>query len=195
MLRDDQTVSEINFWTPTPWNLRRLAPGDLFYFLVKGSTPRKIGGYGEFATYENLALRDAWNQYGRGNGVQNLAEFVDRIEKYAGTRSTTYVASTNPEVGCIILRNPVFFDDADMFTPESYGLSFPNQVVKVKYFELDRIPHLTSLPAQSQPFTLVVSSDVARRTTTRERPAGAAGVPRAGATRIRLHVLYLRRNM
>jgi putative restriction endonuclease len=26
----------VNFWTPTPWNVRRLKPGDLLYFLLKG---------------------------------------------------------------------------------------------------------------------------------------------------------------
>ena len=172
LLRDDETVSEVNFWTPTPWNLRRLAPGDRFYFLVKGETPRRIGGYGEFAAYENLTVGDAWNRFGRGNGVNNLAEFGARIEKYAGARSTSFIPSSNPEIGCIILRRPIFFDDADAFTPESYGLSFPNQVVKVKYFEVGEIPHRSSLPPESSPFVLVALSQTAVKSTPRKDRRG-----------------------
>jgi hypothetical protein len=37
----------VNFWTPTPWNVRQLKPGDLFYFLLKAPI-RKIAGFGQF---------------------------------------------------------------------------------------------------------------------------------------------------
>jgi hypothetical protein len=45
---------EMNFWTPTPWNICRLEQADRFYFLLKGPY-REIGGYGHFRYYENMA--------------------------------------------------------------------------------------------------------------------------------------------
>jgi putative restriction endonuclease len=43
----------VNFWTPTPWNVRRLKPGDLLYFLLKAPI-RKIAGFGHFVSYQNM---------------------------------------------------------------------------------------------------------------------------------------------
>jgi putative restriction endonuclease len=52
-LREVQYPSTVNFWTPTPWNPRRLGEGDKFYFLLKAPY-RKVGGYGHFFYYENM---------------------------------------------------------------------------------------------------------------------------------------------
>ena len=43
--------SPINFWTPTPWNIKKLQKGDFLYFMLK-SPIRKIGGYGRFVEYK-----------------------------------------------------------------------------------------------------------------------------------------------
>ena len=37
----------VNFWTPTPWEVKGFREGDRLYFMLK-SPVRKIGGYGSF---------------------------------------------------------------------------------------------------------------------------------------------------
>ncbi len=132
----------INFWTPTPWNLRRLTPGDQLYFLLK-SPIRKIGGYGAFSHYENLSVGQAWQSYGLGNGVQSLEEFVLRTSSYVEQRTSRGAVKANTEIGCILLSKVIFLDDPDFFLPESKGLSFPRQVVKIKYFDALGVPDST----------------------------------------------------
>lgn len=134
----------VNFWTPTPWNLRQLKPGDAFYFLLKAPY-RKIGGAGRFVSYENLRASEAWKRYGTANGVTSLNELIDRTQSLAKVRSTQFKANANPVVGCVVLTSPVFFDDDNLVAPEAVGLSFPRQVVKVKYFpDLNVIPGVPS---------------------------------------------------
>lgn len=136
LLRDRLPTSEINFWTPTPWNVKRLEQGDRFYFLLKAPY-RKIGGFGRFRYYENMSARDAWNRFGKDNGVDDLAELVARTSKYAAQHSTAFVPTDNPEIGCIVLDQAVFFEEEAFFRPEDRGKDFPSQVVRLKYFADD----------------------------------------------------------
>ena len=48
----------VNFWTPTPWEVKGFREGDRLYFMLK-SPVRKIGGYGSFVRY-----LDASNRFG-----------------------------------------------------------------------------------------------------------------------------------
>jgi putative restriction endonuclease len=138
-LRSRTPPKLINFWTPTPWNVRGLTPGDQLYFLLK-SPIRKIGGYGAFSHYENLSVEQAWQRYGLGNGVQSLEELVLRTSSYVGQRTDRDRVKADTEIGCILLSKVIFLDDADFFVPESKGLSFPRQVVKIKYFDVPSVP-------------------------------------------------------
>jgi putative restriction endonuclease len=164
VLSEEPPTPEINFWTPTPWNIGGLEQGDRFYFLLKAPY-RMIGGYGHFRYYENMSASEAWNRFGKGNGVRNLAELVARTSKYASRHSTTFLPTEDPEIGCIILDRPIFFDESEFFRPEDYGKSFPRQVVKLKYFNEDfdeesvgRVePSITSF----KPFQLVADKGTA----------------------------------
>ena len=62
-LKRESLGSEINFWTPTPWNVTRLARGEPWYFMLK-SPVRKIGGFGLFREYHNMPTSEAWHRYG-----------------------------------------------------------------------------------------------------------------------------------
>ena len=57
-LRSGPAVAALNFWTPTPWNVAGLKPGDRLYFMLK-SPIRKIGGYGVFVRYSEMTASDA----------------------------------------------------------------------------------------------------------------------------------------
>lgn len=133
-LRQGSLPELVNFWTPTPWNVRGLGTGDRLYFLLKAPI-RKIGGFGAFVRYENLSVEHAWKKYGVGNGVQSLDELLERTRGYVGQRSVKGSVEVDTDIGCIVLSRLVLFDDSDFFAPESKGLSFPRQVVKIKYFK------------------------------------------------------------
>jgi len=38
----NSNVSVLNFWTPTPWNIKKLRKGNRIYFLLKEKHGRKI---------------------------------------------------------------------------------------------------------------------------------------------------------
>jgi putative restriction endonuclease len=162
VLSGELTISEVNFWTPTPWNISRLKQGDKFYFLLKAPY-RMIGGYGYFSYYENMSAREAWNRFGIGNGVDDLTELVARTSKYADRHSTTFVPTENPEIGCIVLDRPIFLEESQFFRPEDYGKPFPRQVVKLKYFDDDfdigRVTDPEQPVGSAEPFQLVVDRD------------------------------------
>ena len=137
--REEPPHERINFWTPTPWNLRRLSEDDRFYFLLKAPI-RKIGGFGLFDSYQNLTARAAWEMYGTANGVANLTVLTNRMTGYV-SKNTDSVERVGADsvIGCIVLRECEFFADEDFIVPEDVGMSFPRQVVKHKYFEVDPI--------------------------------------------------------
>ncbi|SMB98811.1 putative restriction endonuclease [Thermanaeromonas toyohensis ToBE] len=130
------TFDEVNFWTPTPWRFRKLKPGEKFYFLLK-SPIRRIGGYGYFGYYDEMSARDAWEKFGKANGVPDFSILVKKINDYASRNSNRYIYSNNPLIGCIIIEKPVFFNDDEFFEPERYQKPVPSSIVKFKTFTED----------------------------------------------------------
>ena len=124
------TPNLINFWTPTPWNTK-IEKGDIFFFLLK-SPIRKIGGYGIFSMYKNMSTKEAWSKYGRNNGVNNLFELDYMVKKYAKKNSANFESSSDSNIGCIILKNPIFLDKIEYIKPEEHGISFSKHIVKYK---------------------------------------------------------------
>ena len=132
-LRTDGVKGDvINFWTPTPWNISRLHPNDKLFFMLK-SPIRKIGGFGKFVEYKNMRASEAWAKYGRDNGVENLSQLISRTDKYKA-KNTKNNLIPDPVIGCILLKDPEFYDNEDFKTDKSEGIDFPKQVVKIKYF-------------------------------------------------------------
>lgn len=136
-LKGTELNSYVNFWTPTPWNVKKLNPSDRWYFLLK-SPIREIGGFGEFVQYENLSTDEAWNKFGRRNGCQDKAEFQNRISHYIDKNSIKFkgapVQAKDYKLGCIILKNCEFWDEEYFKKPSDFKIEFPKQVVKFKYF-------------------------------------------------------------
>jgi putative restriction endonuclease len=122
----------INFWTPTPWNISRLQADDKLYFMLK-SPIRKIGGFGKFVDYKNMRASEAWRKYGRDNGVENLSQLISRTDKYKAKHTKKNLIA-DPVIGCILLKDPEFYDNENLKTDKSEGIDFPKQVVKIKYF-------------------------------------------------------------
>lgn len=123
--------SFVNFWTPTPWGIKRLKEGSKFYFMIK-SPIRKIGGYGEFVFYEEMTTEQAWRKFGFKNGVKSKEEFINRLDVYRIKRSKSGFDNL---IGCVVLKNCVFWDENDFKSINDYGVEFSNSIVKIKYFE------------------------------------------------------------
>lgn len=135
-LRESKQTNQINFWTPTPWNVRQLRKGDRLYFMLKAPT-RKIGGYGIYQYYENLNTSLAWEKFGTRNGVRSLQELSSRTNRYTSRHSNVVIRKQDPEIGCIVLNDCNFFNDQELINPDEIGLDFPPTIVKLKYFEND----------------------------------------------------------
>jgi putative restriction endonuclease len=133
-LREVGYNSEINFWTPTPWNISKLSEGDKLYFMLK-SPIRKIGGNGQFLKYINMTVDDAWNKFGRKNGCNSKQELIRRLDKYKSKRSSCEKGILDAQIGCLILNNVEFFDDNDFLDLKEHNVEFPINIVKIKYYE------------------------------------------------------------
>ena len=179
-LRSEGVKGEvINFWTPTPWNISRLQVNDKLYFMLK-SPIRKIGGYGTFVGYKNMKASDAWRAYGRDNGVENLSELISRTDGYK-SKNTKKELTIDPEIGCILLKDLEFYDDNNFKTDEEDGISFPKQVVKLKYFnKREKIiskEKVTTIKV-SKSFELIDNNKIKRKQLTQKERKGQAGFRR-----------------
>lgn len=138
-LKVSELNSFVNFWTPTPWNIKQLKIGDRLYFMLK-SPIRKIGGFGEFVEYENLTGEEAWNKFGFRNGRLSKEEFVKSIQKYIHKNSSKHrnneIDINKYTIGCIVLMNCEFWDKEHYRKADDYKIKFGKQVVTRKYFKV-----------------------------------------------------------
>lgn len=102
-------VSEVNFWRPSARNaFAALSVGDPFLF--KLHSPRNfIAGGAFFAHFVRLPVSIAWESFGPANGARSLREVIARIGKYRRTADL----ERDPEIGCILLAEPFFFEEPD----------------------------------------------------------------------------------
>ncbi|UFS69481.1 HNH endonuclease [Geomonas sp. RF6] len=144
-LRKRPEISVVNFWTPTDWNIATLHKGDYWYFVLKGSEPRKIGGGGRFLRYELISASEAWKRYDIGNGAASYDDMVGRLNAYRDKRSQE-TSDRDPKIGCILLDQCIFLPDLHQKTPSDYGLEFPPQIVKYKTFKTSPIDLVKQAP-------------------------------------------------
>jgi putative restriction endonuclease len=110
-LRDRQPLEEVNFWQPSGGDaFRALAPGEPFFFRLK-KPHYAVGGFGFFARHEVVPAKLAWEAFGERNGAATFDEMCARIERYR--RGQPPDPHRQYRVGCIMISQPVFFDDAD----------------------------------------------------------------------------------
>ena len=109
MLRRQPNLSEVNFWAPSAANFRALQPGELFLFKLHAPRNVIVGG-GIFAYANALPCSLAWEAFGEANGARSAQEMRTRIARY---RRTDPSDRSDFEIGCRILTQPFFFDEAD----------------------------------------------------------------------------------
>lgn len=144
-LRTQEFLGEVNFWRPG--NKQRLSSrhyGVPLLFVQKGKSPRRIAGLGTVDRYERLTIREAWDRWGRANGVTSLDEFVDRVDRVVrGSKSnrsggvTNRVEGEQTVIGCIILRDVVFFPPGNEPTVDEVLPDFSPRVVSVKRYDVE----------------------------------------------------------
>ena len=109
MLRRQPNLREVNFWAPSAANFRALQPGELFLFKLHAPRNVIVGG-GIFAYANALPCSLAWEAFGEANGVRSAQEMRIRIAKY---RRADPSDRSDFAIGCRILTQPFFFDEAD----------------------------------------------------------------------------------
>lgn len=157
-LNNSNINNQVNFWTPTPWNVKKMEVGDKVYFLLKKKYGRKICGFGSFVKYETKDISGAWSEYGLGNGVQNLDELRYRVQKYTDKNSKTGYKGNNHIIGCLILNKICFLPEDEQKPPDYYGWNIPINVVKYKYINDTNFNVYTGNEKSSNNFYLVDKS-------------------------------------
>jgi putative restriction endonuclease len=101
---------EVNFWKPGGrTNFKVLNEGDLFLFKLHSPKDYIVGG-GLFLKFSILPSSLAWEAFEIANGAQNLFELNNRIYKY---KKTNRLSDPDPNIGCIILSMPFYFNEQD----------------------------------------------------------------------------------
>ncbi|WP_089154244.1 HNH endonuclease [Micromonospora sp. NBS 11-29] len=122
-------LTEVNFWRPSGGAFRALTPGEPFFFKAHYPLNRVIGG-GFFSGFERLRISEAWDLFGEANGVASLDEMRHMV---GGYRRQPIAPEEDPEIGCIFVRDSVFFpDDSTVEPPPNFA---PN-VVQGKTYDL-----------------------------------------------------------
>jgi putative restriction endonuclease len=109
LLRRQTSLAEVNFWAPSARDFRALQPGELLLFKLHAPRNVVVGG-GVFAYATALPCSLAWEAFGQANGARSHQEMRARIARY---RRADPADRSDFEVGCRILTQPFFWDEAD----------------------------------------------------------------------------------
>lgn len=101
---------DINFWQPGGnFRFKAIEKGSPFLLRLK-SPIDKIGGIGFFSSHSILPINFAWEVFQKRNGVENYDRFITKIRSYRNSNNTI---EKNPNIGCIVLTDPIFFNEED----------------------------------------------------------------------------------
>jgi putative restriction endonuclease len=129
-LRRRPDLDEVNFWQPSGGRtFGAVQPGDAFLFKLHYPENAIVGG-GTFLWASSFPLSITWEAFEQKNGAATQIEMRDRLEKYRRTRTSRH---EDYSVGCIILKDPFFFEEAEWIpAPEDWK---PN-IVQGKTYDL-----------------------------------------------------------
>ncbi|MFG0317032.1 MAG: HNH endonuclease [Planctomycetota bacterium JB042] len=118
-LRERPHLDEVNFWQPSGKRVfRAIPPGAPLLFKLK-KPHYAIAGFGVFARAQVLPDWLAWECFGEGNGASDFLAMRERIQRLR--RSNRVGEEKVPNVGCIVLAQPVFFpEDAWVRQPHDW---------------------------------------------------------------------------
>lgn len=126
-LRQQPSLAEVNFWAPSAVNFRALQPGEMFLFKLHAPRNVIVGG-GIFAYANALPCSLAWEAFRAANGARSLPEMRARIARY---RRADPADRSDFEIGCRILTQPFFFQEADWIAVPA---SWSRNIVSIKTY-------------------------------------------------------------
>jgi putative restriction endonuclease len=109
LLRQQRGLAEVNFWAPSAASFRALQPGEMFLFKLHAPRNYIVGG-GIFAHANAMPCSLAWESFREANGARSAQEMRTRIARYRRADPTD---RADFEIGCRILTQPFFFEEAD----------------------------------------------------------------------------------
>ena len=119
-------MEEVNFWRPSSQlGFNVLQWGEPFLFKLHSPRNYIVGG-GFFTKFLRLQVSLAWETFGEANGATSLDEVRRRISKY---RRRPIERSEDPQIGCILLEEPFFFEQDD-WIPSPPDFKGPTQMGK-----------------------------------------------------------------
>ena len=113
-------------------NFRAIQSGAPFLFKLK-SPNNAIAGVGFFSSYSSLPINVAWDIFGVRNGVATYANFRQKITSY---RSSDNPLGQNASVGCIVLTDPIFFNERDWI---EVPVNFNKSIVQGKSYNTSEL--------------------------------------------------------
>jgi putative restriction endonuclease len=121
----------MNFWQPGGLShFKAIEKGSPFLLKLK-SPINKIAGIGFFTSHSILPIDFAWEVFQNRNGTENFLGFYSKIKSY---RDSSNTIEKNPNIGCIVLTNPIFFNQEDWITlPENWS----RNIVQGKTYNTD----------------------------------------------------------
>lgn len=106
----ESNYDEINFWRPGgKTSFKALNEGDLFLFKLHNPYDYIVGG-GYFFRFLIINASLAWEAFNKANGTSSLVDLYNRIYKY---KKTNHFTDPDPQIGCIILSMPFYFEQKD----------------------------------------------------------------------------------
>jgi putative restriction endonuclease len=106
----DLDPEDINFWQPSG-KIRFRAIEQGAPFLLKLKNPiNKIAGLGFFSSHSILPIDFAWETFLNRNGCHSKSDFYRMISLY---REPSNPLDKNRNIGCIVLTDPIFFNEED----------------------------------------------------------------------------------
>lgn len=128
-----QNPEDVNFWQPGgKTSFKVITAGAPFLFKLK-SPINAIGGIAFFSGHSILPISIAWDVFKERNGAATKEEFYDNILRLRHGSNTLI---ENPNIGCVVLTNPIFFGKEDwILMPEDWS---PN-IVQGKSYSTDTL--------------------------------------------------------
>ena len=106
-------LDEANFWKPSGRaGFKALSFGEPLVFKLKKAHGHAVVGFGLFAAFRRLSVREAWDAFGQANGAGSLAEVAARVGKYAAVGGDPRAH----RIGCVLLAAPVLLP-REMWVP------------------------------------------------------------------------------
>jgi putative restriction endonuclease len=124
-------IDEANFWQPKAVRpMANLSAGTPVFFRLK--KPRyAIAGYGFYANFVSLRIKQAWEFFGTANGDATFEQFVKRIAEYRKIDPRTTPPSQWSPVGCTVLRDCIFWPQ-DRWIPWNESEGWATNIVQGK---------------------------------------------------------------